>query len=939
MTTLRDPSFLVGLGLAGTLLVVTLAFGGVHLWAGGMLQILVWILACAWFVIRRTIGAPTASAPWSFRVAALALVAFLAAQLLPLSPSILEAIAPQTNEIYRRTQAALDVAPPETPITPLGTQADERISVATRQDIRELARESAGDPGTARTIALDSFRSRFEILRYVAYGLVLWLAATLPRPQFLHVALVAVGCVVSLLGLAEASTRNGYVLWFFEPYDKPLPPNFARVLGPFVNADHFSGFIALTFGPALALLAAVKKDAGPHRGRKRSRAALFDPVRVAVVTVCLAILAAGLFGSGSRGGIFGAALSAVVVWAGRAREAAPVGGWKIVRGRERRNRIARLRRTLDRVAPVLLAAIVLIAGVTYVGSSGRQMLDQRLAQTVYQDDLQIRMNFWKQTLPMIPDFRWVGTGLGGWSEVVQRYQAYPNVWSRQNHNHNDYLEWLIEVGFVGVALTASLAVAYLFWARRNDSIPRLVRAGLLGSVAAVAWHEVFDFVLRVPANAVALAMILGLLCNPQWDTSAVEEKRASPQSCGLRRLSAAFAVVLAALASLQSYAYVGEFLEWKRVRSGDARITRAMANPTTWEMLEVLLARSGFRREPPTLDCVLTALKLRPTSEQAVYRLAKILPEGDARFRVLETAIFLDPTRSQWRLEYAAELERGSRLAEALFQIEEAVRLDPVLGRHPYATADPREVAPPVVAAVERGLRRALAEHGEIAAILSDLAVLLHRERRYAEAASLWLRAAHVSHDWDRFGVRAGEAFARGGNHQSAESVLKQVIAEAPEVSGGYRVLALDVLQPLGRIEEAEQMLLVGARRSRDRVALYLALSKLHRSNGRTADALQAFSEAADAAPRNSGIQYQLGVAYLEANDPHRARSAFGRAIRLDGGQAHFHAALGATQERLRELGEARRAYERAVEIEPTNPSYRDALNRLTSTFVDGRKG
>ena len=64
---------------------------------------------------------------------------------------------------------------------------------------------------------------------------------------------LAMGFVVALIGLIEQATWNGKLLWFFIPYDwgHPLMDVDADA-GPFVDPDHFAGYLAMIFPLALA---------------------------------------------------------------------------------------------------------------------------------------------------------------------------------------------------------------------------------------------------------------------------------------------------------------------------------------------------------------------------------------------------------------------------------------------------------------------------------------------------------------------------------------------------------------------------------------------------------------------------------------------------------------------------------------------------------------
>jgi O-antigen ligase len=83
------------------------------------------------------------------------------------------------------------------------------------------------------------------------------------------------------------------------------------------------------------------------------------------------------------------------------------------------------------------------------------------------------------------------------------------------HAHNDYLEYLSELGILGFALLAAGVLfitvdSFLTWAkRRNPEVKSLALGGLV-SVFVMLVHSLTDFNLHIPANALLFTMILSL---------------------------------------------------------------------------------------------------------------------------------------------------------------------------------------------------------------------------------------------------------------------------------------------------------------------------------------------------------------------------------------------------------------------------------------------
>ncbi|MGH7822771.1 MAG: tetratricopeptide repeat protein, partial [Candidatus Binatia bacterium] len=305
-----------------------------------------------------------------------------------------------------------------------------------------------------------------------------------------------------------------------------------------------------------------------------------------------------------------------------------------------------------------------------------------------------------------------------------------------------------------------------------------------------------------------------------------------------------------------------------------------------------------------------------------------------ARREALEAALVLDPTRARWRLAYAMVLNALGRRPEALGAIEEAVHRAPELRRHSYL--DPGKAAPPadVLEAVDRGFRRALAAHPGQVRLLGEAATFFGRFGRWADAAELWTRAGEVDGEWSRYGLRAGESYARLGDHERAEKAIRRAIGEDPARYEGYRSLALAVHLPRKDHVRAEEVLELGLRRARDRTPLWAALYEVRRDRGDKKAAAEALAEAAELEPRDPGLQHRLGRAYLEIEDHHRAKAALDRAIALEPLRASAHYDRGVALERLYDLGGARDSYARALELDPSSEGYRRSLERVERVFA-----
>lgn len=901
----RRGSFAVESALAAVLLCAAIAFGAVHGWALGLLEIALAALAAGVACSRRARRLPPGIL-WS----GLLLYAYLAAQMVPLPRGLIATLSPGTDSFRQQTADRLLELPPS-PVA-----ADEPSERA--RQIDELSRDRGGwFPESWVPLSLYPFATRTDLLEYLALGAAFWIAATVRSPRVLLGLAFAVGTLVATFGLVEFATWNGHLLWFFEPYETGVRVDFDRMVGPFVNPDHFAFFVAISIPLGAGLL--VDRRRG-RDGRPRP----VDPLRSSGVGLALAVMLAALIGAASRGALIGVMLGLTLLWWSRATRSVPS---PAAPRRHRRRPLDRARELANRFGPALAVLAIVVVGAVYAGGRARSTLDTRVSEAfVSPEQFELRELFVRQSLGIVRDFPLFGVGAGCWAEVFRRYEAFPLVGHVPNHLHDDYLEWLTETGIVGVLVAGLLLLQIARVARRNDSVPRALRWAILGALTTAAFHETLDFGLRVPANALLATILVGLLCNGSWRRDAEPPVPAA----GRAPLAVRFAAVSAALAfGVLAIGQIREFWQWASVRGGSTMLRFAPDDGDTWNRLGVLLIQDGPRSFPTAARCLRAAIARRPGSGAAFWALSFTTDRTDEQLRWLASAVFLDPTNAQGRLRHAHVLDVVGRGPEALQEVEEAVRRDPRLPSHPYVRADGHGLGAPMKDAVRRGFEGAVVARPHDAYVLHQAASFDRWFGHPLEAGALWQRAADASDQWDVYGPLAGESYAAAGDWATAEAVLRRAIDANPKTSEGYRVLAMAVLRPQRRYADAEATLRLGADRSSEGDRLLRSLAALEHEKGDLRAATEALVRAADLRPLDPAIQAELGKSYLEAENWHLAEMAFERAIAIAPADASFHFALGVAQERRYALSEALDSYRRAAQLEPRNEIYASALARL----------
>lgn len=125
-----------------------------------------------------------------------------------------------------------------------------------------------------------------------------------------------------------------------------------------------------------------------------------------------------------------------------------------------------------------------------------------------------RLSLWKETFPLISEFPLFGTGLGGYESPFLKYQTAVAGF-RVEFAHNDYLQYLAELGVVGFALLALLLTGIVVQIFRGilklgDEERRLLVIACAGAFLAIGLHSLVDFNMYIPGNAMTLAWIGGI---------------------------------------------------------------------------------------------------------------------------------------------------------------------------------------------------------------------------------------------------------------------------------------------------------------------------------------------------------------------------------------------------------------------------------------------
>lgn len=433
----------------------TFLFGGVYPW--------VYVALVGGCLLAGLLGIAAGGVTRGFRGAVLlpcslaTVAAAVALQLVPLPASVVDVVSPAAHAFRQQYQsvssAAVDVVPEPGARYP--------ISISAEATWRGLAFLLAFGP---LLIGLSFCFRTYEPARVVR-------------------ALLVLGLMVALVGIVQKPFFNGRLYGFWQPRFHGIP------FGPFMNRNHFAGWMLMMIPLAVGYLLALLSQVSSRAGRTwRERVLWFSTAEsngILLAAACISFMTLSLVLTLSRSGIgaFAGGLSIAVIWT-----------WK--------------RHRAGRRAAVMIA-MLLVSTVAWVGGGGIVSGYANLRDS----DFAGRGGVWTDTVGIVRDFPLTGTGFNTYGVSTIVYQKHYLEDAHMNEAHNDYLQIAAEGGLmVGVPVMVLLGVfvrevAARFRRERGGQATYWVRFGAVTGLVSIAIQELVDFSLQMPANAILFTIL------------------------------------------------------------------------------------------------------------------------------------------------------------------------------------------------------------------------------------------------------------------------------------------------------------------------------------------------------------------------------------------------------------------------------------------------
>jgi len=138
-----------------------------------------------------------------------------------------------------------------------------------------------------------------------------------------------------------------------------------------------------------------------------------------------------------------------------------------------------------------------------------------------------RVDVWRETLPMVPDFAVTGTGLGTYESAFMKYKQLQATVT-DSYVHNDYLQYLVELGLPGfvcglILVLAAMRAAISAAIHHSSPAGRALGAACVASMTALLLHSIVDFNSYIPSNAFSFAWVAGLAVSVMFSSKPVSQ--------------------------------------------------------------------------------------------------------------------------------------------------------------------------------------------------------------------------------------------------------------------------------------------------------------------------------------------------------------------------------------------------------------------------------
>ena len=263
--------------------------------------------------------------------------------------------------------------------------------------------------------------------------------------------------------------------------------------GPFVNKNHFAGWmlmgLPLTLGLLCAAVARGMRGVKPDLRERILWLSSPDASHIVLLAGAAAVMALSLILTMSRSGMGAAAVAVLTTMV-----------LAFLRQNTRPKKIA---------GAVLVAVIMMVV----VGSVGLNAISDRF-QSANWSEFNDRKGAWEDAVAIARRYPLVGTGFNTYGVATLFYQRY-DLAQHYAQAHNDYLQLAAEGGALLIVPAIACIVLFVIAVRRRfreetSTTTYWIRAGAVTGLLAIALQETVEFSLQMPGNAMLFAVLCAI---------------------------------------------------------------------------------------------------------------------------------------------------------------------------------------------------------------------------------------------------------------------------------------------------------------------------------------------------------------------------------------------------------------------------------------------
>ncbi|MBU4264342.1 MAG: O-antigen ligase family protein [Proteobacteria bacterium] len=763
------------------LLFCPLAFGTVETWSLAVME-----LACfSALLIRLTSNwkKPLYSVPGLLPL--LLFVAYLILQILPLPCGLVALLSPAAFELHQGTLGIIGM--PD--FIPLSVNPHATLA---------------------------------EVFRFASYAclyiLTVQLLAHPKRFRFTVNFLVGFGFAIALFGIIQKYLPNGNIYWL-----RPAPEGAVFYFGPYVNRNHFAGFMEMLLPLAIGLFFYFRPRISYAKTIREKVVAFFDRPQSNyhfLSGFAAVIMAGSIFATLSRGGSISCSISIIFLLF-------------LLYIREKKN-------------PAIFLSIAFIS-CTLIAVSwfGWEDLAARFEALGLQDgELRLlRPTYWRDSLVIFKDFPLFGTGYGTFANIFPSYRSFSAGFFLY-HAHNDYIETLTDGGIVAIVLIACFLFSLLRFSlktirTRRDTLCINVFLGSLAGMLALLIHSVSDFNFQSGANALYFFLLAGLLVSAAHTRLHGSKPSLLPCYSGGGIAAAGFTVMICLLGA--GLLFHGSRLA---VDSLDEKIS-----PVVWESevsKEKLLEADAAAQKAVTYDPLNSYYHFLSAS------LANRLGDQTAARQRFEKAIKLNPTQPTYLQDFGVFLSNQGMEKEADLFLQAGIR-------HDRSNGDRYREYGQWLIRSNGNMETALKVYGQAMDLnpeyakddIQFLAGKGYRDRDIQLALPDRVRP-HLA--FAEFLVKNGEEVMAESAYRNA---LKYGENETGSLAYAYQKV-YDFFARRNRYDEALEIMLQATAHEPKHVSLHLIAAKLYEKMGLMAKATDEYRKVLTIEPRNKSAQQRF---------------------------------------------------------------------------------